>query len=172
MSEERIEKRKERGRLTILYFLFPLLSSLLMGQSWLYTKTAGSAAREARQSIYIMTNSAYDLRQVSENARKGVKMHILVTISAAKESPQLKSLEARGAAIWVATKAGPQGTMMVIDEDYVYDARGAAPNEDPMTSGWRPDPSMARDYIREWHNAVWPDSVIPCKRTPKPAAKK
>jgi len=126
------------------------------GQLWTNIETARQAAEEARSSIYLMTDSAYDLSSVSDHARKGVKLKILIDIGAAKRSRDglLRSLLNRGAVIWVAKKSGPDGTVMVVDGEYVLDV----PNKVSTR-----DRSLAEDYIKKWHNEVSPDWVIPCK---------
>jgi hypothetical protein len=121
---------------------------------------AREAAGQARSSIYVIAGDAGDLYDISKYSRKGVKLRILIGIGTAKNSTQLKSLLARGAVIWVDTRAGVNRTMMVVDEAYVWDARDIALNEGPKVSGH--DPSLAEDYIRQWHNAVAPRAVIPC----------
>jgi hypothetical protein len=123
---------------------------------WSGTERPRQASWLANKSIYLMTDSAFYLRSATKEVKKGVKLHILITMSAAWDTPssQLKALLDRGAVIWVAMKLGPEGTMMVVDERGVLDMAN-------KVSEW--DRSLAEEYIKKWHNEVHPHWVIQCR---------
>jgi hypothetical protein len=119
------------------------------------------AAEHARSSIYMSTRNAGDLYNVLKYSRKGVKLHIVITASVAKvSSAELKSLLARGAEIWVTTRLGPEGTLVVVDKTWAWDGRHLAINEYPSRLG--PDWSLAHEYYKKWCSEVTPDWVVPC----------
>ncbi|MDR2561900.1 MAG: hypothetical protein LBC63_09055 [Holophagales bacterium] len=118
------------------------------------------ATERARSSIYAIAGDECDLYVISKYSRKGVKLHILIGIGTAKRSDDLKSLIARGAVIWVDTRAGVDRTMMVVDKTWVWDGRGLAINEYPTRLG--PDDSLAHEYYRQWCSEVTPSWVVPC----------
>jgi ATP-dependent phosphoenolpyruvate carboxykinase len=113
------------------------------------------AASQAQKSIYLATDKSGYLYQVSKYSRKGVKLHILITLTAAKESSQLKSLLARGAVIWVDTRFPSLDELMVIDEECVVDLK--------KKQTLKNDRSAAYEYINAWKNQVAPDRVVPCR---------
>jgi len=112
------------------------------------------AASQAQKSIYLATDKSGYLYQVSKYSRKGVKLHILITLTAAKESSQLKSLLARGAVIWVDSRSPTLDELMVIDEECVVDLKKKLTLKNDCA---------AYEYINAWKNQVAPDRVVPCR---------
>jgi hypothetical protein len=110
--------------------------------------------REAWSTLYVETDSAGDLLYISKNVRKNVKMKIIVSISAAKESSQLRSLANRGAEIWVAKAYYTSGTRVVADKEYVGDS-----NKNRVIK----DERLADKYITAWISLQNSRHTIPCK---------
>jgi hypothetical protein len=120
---------------------------------WGSARDIGTVAHKATSTLYVMTKSSSDLRTISLRSRKNVKLYIIVSIGAAKESSQLKSLLARGAEIWVMTELGPKGTTIVADTEFVADFKEGV---------FKDGSSVARDYIKKWKNMRASQWAIPC----------
>jgi hypothetical protein len=112
------------------------------------------AVREAWSTLYVQTDSAGDLYNISKNVRKNVKMKIIVSISAAKKSSQLRSLANRGAEIWVDKLYTGSGTRVVADGIYVGDSKKKL---------FAKDERLAEEYIRQWKRRLGSHNVIPCR---------
>jgi regulator of extracellular matrix RemA (YlzA/DUF370 family) len=117
----------------------------------LVAKVAQSAAR----TIYMETHSANLLNIALKNARKGVRMHVTLSLGAATESNDLKRMFKRGDELWV---------------DTIYDySKRAIIAADSRTIGYTKtlwihyDDDKVRDFISEWKSNRATYWVVPVR---------